>query len=223
MRKQKLHLVFEFVDRTLLNELEASGDGLESAVVQRHLYQLVRSIAFCHARGVMHRDVKPENILITRNGVLKLCDFGFARTLDSPGGAYSDYIATRWYRAPELLLGDSFTQKGLGLSVYGKPVDVWAVGCMLPEMATGGALFQGETDIDQVAPWPALHRPAHRSLSAACSPSFAARRPPRARSLHTTPPKPPPTPPSTPPPTLPSYGRPTRPPPHPHRPGPAPS
>ncbi len=67
----------------------------------------------------MHRDLKPENMLLSEEGVLKLCDFGFARHLGGPGTKYSEYVATRWYRAPELLLG--FTH-------YGLPVDIWALG-----------------------------------------------------------------------------------------------
>ena len=68
---------------------------------------------------VMHRDLKPENMLLSENGVLKLCDFGFARHLGGPGAKYSEYVATRWYRAPELLLGAAH---------YGLAVDIWAVG-----------------------------------------------------------------------------------------------
>ena len=56
---------------------------------------------------IIHRDIKPENILVSKNGVVKLCDFGFARTLAQPGEIYTDYVATRWYRAPELLVGDT--------------------------------------------------------------------------------------------------------------------
>ena len=56
---------------------------------------------------IIHRDIKPENILVSRNGVVKLCDFGFARMLAQPGEIYTDYVATRWYRAPELLVGDT--------------------------------------------------------------------------------------------------------------------
>ena len=90
---------------------------------------------------MIHRDIKPENLLVSRNGTLKLCDFGFARTLAGPGARYTDYVATRWYRGPELLTGDT---------AYGKPVDIWAIGCMLPEMASGAPLFPGESDIDQL-------------------------------------------------------------------------
>ncbi|GIX66719.1 cyclin-dependent kinase-like 1, partial [Caerostris extrusa] len=88
----------------------------------------------------IHRDVKPENILITKDGVVKLCDFGFARTL-SPGDNYTDYVATRWYRAPELLVGE--TQ-------YGPAVDVWAIGCVTAELMRGEALWPGKSDVDQL-------------------------------------------------------------------------
>lgn len=90
---------------------------------------------------MIHRDIKPENLLISSTGVLKLCDFGFARTLLSPGAQYSEYVATRWYRAPELLVCDR---------QYACGVDVWAAGCMLFEVATGVPLFPGETDLDQL-------------------------------------------------------------------------
>lgn len=67
----------------------------------------------------MHRDLKPENMLLSKEGVLKLCDFGFARHLEGPNAIYSDYVATRWYRAPELLLG---------LKQYKSAVDIWSLG-----------------------------------------------------------------------------------------------
>ena len=140
-RKGKLHLVFEFVERTILEDLERNPDGMHPIEAKKCLWQLLRSIEYCHAHNVIHRDIKPENLLISKNGTLKLCDFGFARTLAGPGARYTDYVATRWYRGPELLTGE--TQ-------YGKPVDVWAIGCMLPEMASGAPLFPGESDIDQL-------------------------------------------------------------------------
>jgi len=140
-RKGKLHLVFEYVERTILEDLERYPDGLDPLAVKKCLWQLLRSIHFCHSHNVIHRDIKPENLLISKNGALKLCDFGFARTLAGPGARYTDYVATRWYRGPELLTGD--TQ-------YGKPVDVWAIGCMFVEAASGSPLFPGDSDIDQL-------------------------------------------------------------------------
>ncbi|XP_066925888.1 cyclin-dependent kinase-like 1 [Clytia hemisphaerica] len=141
-RKKKLFLVFEFVDRTILDDLERFPDGLPDGEVKSISFQVLRGLEFCHSHNVIHRDVKPENILISKSGVVKLCDFGFARTLATgPGEVFTDYVATRWYRAPELLVGDVN---------YGKAVDIWAVGCLLFEMITGDPLFPGDSDIDQL-------------------------------------------------------------------------
>ena len=140
-RKGRLYLVFEFVERTILQDLEDNPNGLPEVEVKKAMYQLIKSIEFCHAHNVIHRDIKPETLLISKSGTLKLCDFGFARTLAGNGARYTDYVSTRWYRSPELLVGDQS---------YGKPVDMWAVGCMLAEMMTGMPLFPGESDIDQL-------------------------------------------------------------------------
>ncbi|XP_063678998.1 cyclin-dependent kinase-like 4 isoform X2 [Bolinopsis microptera] len=140
-RKKKLYLVFEFVDHTVLDDLERYPNGLEEQLVRKITYQVLRAIEFCHHHNIIHRDVKPENILVSKMGVVKLCDFGFARTLAGPGETYTDYVATRWYRAPELLVGDAN---------YGKAVDLWAIGCLIVEMLTGNPLFPGDSDIDQL-------------------------------------------------------------------------
>ncbi|XP_067671189.1 cyclin-dependent kinase-like 2 isoform X2 [Haliotis asinina] len=105
--------------------------------------KMVKKIALREVRmlKIIHRDIKPENILVSKSGVVKLCDFGFARTLAQPGETYTDYVATRWYRAPELLVGDT---------KYGRAVDIWAIGCLLAEMLTGEPLFPGDSDIDQL-------------------------------------------------------------------------
>ncbi|XP_060071792.1 cyclin-dependent kinase-like 4 [Ylistrum balloti] len=140
-RKKRLYLVFEFVDHTVLDELEKCPNGLDENTVRRILWQVLKGIEFCHLHNIIHRDIKPENILVSKSGIVKLCDFGFARTLAQPGETYTDYVATRWYRAPELLVGDT---------KYGRAVDVWAIGCLLAEMLTGEPLFPGESDIDQL-------------------------------------------------------------------------
>eukprot|EP00771_Trimastix_marina_P001851 gnl/Trimastix_PCT/2956.p1 GENE.gnl/Trimastix_PCT/2956~~gnl/Trimastix_PCT/2956.p1 ORF type:complete len:432 (-),score=67.05 gnl/Trimastix_PCT/2956:994-2289(-) len=141
-RKGKLYLVFEFMEKTVLDDLEKHAHGLEMREVQKIMWQLLQGIEFCHMRNVIHRDIKPENLLISKYGVLKLCDFGFARMLSTNADAkYTDYVATRWYRAPELLVGDP---------QYGPPVDIWALGCLFIEMISGQPLFPGDTDIDQL-------------------------------------------------------------------------
>ncbi|KAF0295570.1 Cyclin-dependent kinase-like 2 [Amphibalanus amphitrite] len=141
-RKRRLCLVFEFVESTALDLLEArSSGGLDPEAVRSYTFQLLRALEFCHAQNIIHRDIKPENVLISGLGVLKLCDFGFARPLAGPGENCTDYVATRWYRAPELLVGDTR---------YGREVDVWAAGCLFSEMLTGDPLFPGDSDIDQL-------------------------------------------------------------------------
>uniref|UniRef100_A0A2K5Y232 Cyclin dependent kinase like 4 n=1 Tax=Mandrillus leucophaeus TaxID=9568 RepID=A0A2K5Y232_MANLE len=97
-------------------------------VIKSVLWQTLQALNFCHIHNCIHRDVKPENILITKQGIIKICDFGFARIL-IPGDAYTDYVATRWYRAPELLVGD--TQCGSSL-------------------LTGQPLWPGKSDVDQL-------------------------------------------------------------------------
>ncbi|ELK14762.1 Cyclin-dependent kinase-like 4, partial [Pteropus alecto] len=139
-RKRKMHLVFEYCDHTLLNELERKPNGVAEGVIKSVLWQTLQALNFCHKHNCIHRDVKPENILITKQGIIKICDFGFARIL-IPGDAYTDYVATRWYRAPELLVGD--TQ-------YGSSVDVWATGCVFAELLTGQPLWPGKSDVDQL-------------------------------------------------------------------------
>ena len=121
-RKGKLYLVFEFMESTILEELEKHPNGLDPIECKKCVFQLLKSIEYCHANNIIHRDIKPENLLVSKHGILKLCDFGFARPLGGPGARYTDYVATRWYRSPELLVGD--TQ-------YGRGVDVWTIGCML--------------------------------------------------------------------------------------------
>jgi cyclin-dependent kinase-like len=132
------------MEKNLLEILEERPSGLEPEAVRKHIYQLLKAIEFCHRQNVIHRDIKPENLLINpQSGELRICDFGFARVVASAGEkkggvGLTDYVATRWYRAPELLLSNN----------YGKPVDIWAIGCILGELTDGEPLFPGESEID---------------------------------------------------------------------------
>ena len=142
-RKTKLYLVFEYVEKNLLEVLEEQPQGIDAELVRVYILQLVQAIHWCHTNNVVHRDIKPENLLVNaRTKTLKLCDFGFARIL-TPGTAQelTDYVATRWYRAPELLLGSTN---------YTFSVDMWAIGCIMGEISDGQPIFPGESEVDQL-------------------------------------------------------------------------
>lgn len=139
-RKDKLHMVFEFVDFSLLELIEKNPSGLPKESVRNYIYQLLKALNYLHNMEVVHRDVKPENLLVTKDGMIKLCDFGFARFMANEGAPLSNYVATRWYRSPELLVAPN----------YGKKVDVWAVGCIMAELTDGEPLFPGDNLIEQI-------------------------------------------------------------------------
>jgi cyclin-dependent kinase-like len=137
--KGKLFLIFDYVEKTLLEELQLSPSGLKMQKIKEIIYQILSANHFLHSSNIIHRDIKPENLLISKHGVVKLCDFGFARQMKKePGFCYTDYVSTRWYRAPELLVGDA---------AYNESVDVWAIGCIFAEIYNGMPLFPGDSDL----------------------------------------------------------------------------
>jgi len=143
-KRRRLYIIFEFVDGNVLDYLESTPNRQICPVIaQEIIWQLLRALEFMHQHRMIHRDVKPENVLYSReHGVAKLCDFGFARPCAVINGErFTEYVATRWYRAPELLIKEV---------LYEATVDVWAVGCLLPEMLTGEPLFPGDSDMDQL-------------------------------------------------------------------------
>lgn len=136
-----LHLVFEHMAMDLKRLLERARGGLPAPLVRSYARQLLAALAHCHAARVLHRDLKPQNLLVDARGRIKLADFGLARAFALPQRAYTHEVVTLWYRAPELLLG---------ARLYSTPVDVWALGCVLGEMAAGRTLFPGDSEIDQL-------------------------------------------------------------------------
>mmetsp|Transcript_193 Transcript_193/g.242 ORF Transcript_193/g.242 Transcript_193/m.242 type:complete len:299 (+) Transcript_193:39-935(+) len=137
----RLYLIFEFLDCDLKRYLDKTSGPIPMPIVKSFTYQLVRGLAFCHSRGVMHRDLKPQNLLVTNDGRLKLADFGLARAFCPPIRPLTHEVVTLWYRPPEILLGSS---------TYAPPVDVWAIGPILVEMLTKTPLFPGDCEIDEV-------------------------------------------------------------------------
>ena len=137
----KLYLVFEFLDRDLKKYMESCSGLVSPDLVKSYLYQCCNGLAFCHARGVMHRDLKPQNLLVSKNGRLKIADFGLARSFCPPIRPLTHEVVTLWYRPPEILLGSQ---------TYAPPVDVFAIGTIFVEMVTKRPLFPGDSEIDQL-------------------------------------------------------------------------
>eukprot|EP00919_Chromeraceae_sp_WS-2016_P008351 GHVR01019726.1.p1 GENE.GHVR01019726.1~~GHVR01019726.1.p1 ORF type:complete len:298 (-),score=63.99 GHVR01019726.1:209-1102(-) len=139
--ERKLTLVFEYLDQDLKKLLDQCEKGLEPETMKSFLYQLLRGVAYCHQHRVLHRDLKPQNLLINREGALKLADFGLARAFGIPVRSYTHEVVTLWYRAPDVLMGSR---------KYSTPVDVWSIGCIFAEMSNGRPLFPGSSDSDQL-------------------------------------------------------------------------
>jgi cyclin-dependent kinase 1 len=143
MQENKLYLVFEFLSMDLKKYMETLPNNklLEPQLVKSYLHQITQGILYCHQRRTMHRDLKPQNLLIDKNGVIKLADFGLARAFGIPIRVYTHEVVTLWYRAPEVLLG---------APRYSCAIDIWSIGCIFSEMATRRPLFHGDSEIDQL-------------------------------------------------------------------------
>mmetsp|Transcript_68942 Transcript_68942/g.202377 ORF Transcript_68942/g.202377 Transcript_68942/m.202377 type:complete len:313 (+) Transcript_68942:88-1026(+) len=140
-KPNKLVLVFEFVENDLKKYMRAMSGRLPPQTVRNFTYQLCRGVEFCHANRILHRDLKPQNLLIDSKLRLKIADFGLARAFTVPVPKYTHEVVTVWYRPPEILLGGA---------LYSVPVDLWSIGCVMAEMATGAPLFAGDSEIDTI-------------------------------------------------------------------------
>ncbi|ORE18705.1 Pkinase-domain-containing protein [Rhizopus microsporus] len=139
--EKKLTLIFEYLDSDLKKFLDSYGGDIDVLTLKQLMYQLLKGIAFCHAHRVLHRDLKPQNLLINKKGELKLGDFGLARAYGIPVRSYSHEVVTLWYRAPDVLMGSR---------QYSTSIDLWSAGCIFAEMASGRPLFPGNSISDQL-------------------------------------------------------------------------
>ncbi|XP_073303348.1 cell division control protein 2 homolog A-like [Primulina huaijiensis] len=141
--EKRLYLVFEYLDLDLKKHMDSCPEfSKDPHLVKMFLYQILCGIAYCHSHRVLHRDLKPQNLLIDRRtNALKLADFGLARAFGIPVRTFTHEVVTLWYRAPEILLGSRH---------YSTPVDVWSVGCIFAEMVNQQALFPGDSEIDEL-------------------------------------------------------------------------
>ena len=138
-RKGKLHLVFEFVERTILEDLERNPDGMDPLECKKCLWQLLRSIEYCHSHNVIHRDIKPENLLLDADDNLKIADFGWSTIAKNKR---QTFCGTLDYLAPEML--DSYEQR-----VYDKRVDTWALGVLMYECLVGTPPFEVPDSVEE--------------------------------------------------------------------------
>ncbi|KAF4076208.1 hypothetical protein AMELA_G00227930 [Ameiurus melas] len=163
--KETLTLVFEYVHTDLCQYMDKHSGGLHPENVRLFLFQLLRGLSYIHQRFILHRDLKPQNLLISESGELKLADFGLARAKSVPSHTYSNEVVTLWYRPPDVLLGST---------EYSTCLDMWGVGCIFIEMIQGVAAFPGMKDVqDQLEriflvlgtpseeTWPGVHSLPH--------------------------------------------------------------
>jgi cyclin-dependent kinase 2 len=139
----KLFLVFEFLNQDLKKymELYQNRNGMPLNLVKSYLFQMLQGIAYCHTHRILHRDLKPQNLLLSTDGLIKLADFGLARAFGVPIRTFTHEVVTLWYRAPEILLG---------IRYYSTEVDIWSIAGIFSEMATHKVLFRGDSEIDQL-------------------------------------------------------------------------
>ena len=144
-KRALLYLVFEYLDHDLkqfMNKKYGRANGIDPMLAKHWCYQILLGLKYCHSHSVMHRDLKPQNLLVDLEScTIKLADFGLGRVFSVPVARYTHEVVTLWYRAPEILLGTR---------LYSTGVDIWSVGCILGEMITGRPLFCGESEIEQL-------------------------------------------------------------------------
>lgn len=122
-----LYMVFEYLNMDLKKLLDRGKEQFTPKLVKSYMHQMLDAISFCHMHRILHRDLKPQNLLIDAEGHIKLADFGLARSFNLPMRGYTHEVVTLWYRAPEILLGTKF---------YATGVDIWSLGCIFAEMVS---------------------------------------------------------------------------------------
>ncbi|XP_051863589.1 cyclin-dependent kinase 2 [Drosophila sulfurigaster albostrigata] len=136
-----LYMIFEYLNMDLKKLMDKKKDVFTPQLIKSYMYQIFDALNFCHTNRILHRDLKPQNLLVDTEGNIKLADFGLARAFNVPMRAYTHEVVTLWYRAPEILLGTKF---------YSTGVDIWSLGCIFAEMIMRRSLFPGDSEIDQL-------------------------------------------------------------------------
>ncbi|CAC5409852.1 cyclin-dependent kinase 7-like [Mytilus californianus] len=140
--RSNVSLVFDFMDTDLEIIIKDNTIVLTPGHIKSYILQTLKGLEYLHHHWILHRDLKPNNLLINDQGLLKLGDFGLAKFFGSPSRVYTNQVVTRWYRCPELLFG---------ARQYGTGVDMWAVGCILAELLLRVPFLPGDSDLDQLS------------------------------------------------------------------------
>ncbi|KAK6299733.1 serine/threonine-protein kinase MAK-like isoform X2 [Coregonus clupeaformis] len=135
-----LYFVFEYMKENLYQLMKDRNKLFPESAIRNISFQILQGLSFIHKHGFFHRDMKPENLLCMGPELVKIADFGLAREIRSRP-PYTDYVSTRWYRAPEVLLRSS---------IYSSPIDMWAVGCIMAELYALRPLFPGNSEVDEI-------------------------------------------------------------------------
>uniref|UniRef100_A0A8C3S6S7 Cyclin dependent kinase 15 n=1 Tax=Chelydra serpentina TaxID=8475 RepID=A0A8C3S6S7_CHESE len=177
--KDTLTFVFEYMHTDLAQYMAQHPGGLHAHNVMLFMFQLLRGLAYIHHQHILHRDLKPQNLLISCLGELKLADFGLARAKSIPSHTYSSEVVTLWYRPPDVLLG---------ATDYSSDLDIWGAGCILVEMLQGQPMFPAVTGtLEQLEKiWAVLGGPTEDTWPGLSKlPNYKpARLQPAPRSLH---------------------------------------
>ena len=143
MSEDLIILIFEYLDQDLSKFMELNyPNGMEISTIKSVMCQILKGVKHLHNRKILHRDLKPQNILYTNEGVAKVGDFGLARAFGIPFKYYPQTVVTLWYRPPEIILGSSS---------YTTSIDIWSVGCIFAEMFTNKVLFETKSEDEQLS------------------------------------------------------------------------
>ena len=140
--KSNISLIFDYMDTDLEVIIRDPTIILSPGDIKAYLVMTLQGLEYLHKNWILHRDLKPNNLLINTSGVLKITDFGLAKMFGSPSRLLTHQVVTRWYRSPELLFG---------ARLYGTGVDIWAFGCIAAELTIGSPFLQGDTDLAQLS------------------------------------------------------------------------
>ncbi|XP_033116291.1 serine/threonine-protein kinase NLK-like isoform X2 [Anneissia japonica] len=157
---EEIYVVTELLQSDL-HKIIVSPQPLSSDHVKVFLYQILRGLKYLHSAGVLHRDIKPGNLLVNSNCILKICDFGLARVEELDRSKHmTQEVVTQYYRAPEILTGSKY---------YTNAVDMWSVGCIFAELLGRRILFQAQSPVTQLnLIMELLGTPSHQDLRYAC-------------------------------------------------------